>query len=154
MPHIHEKIDYCADAYIVNGDAVLLRFHEKYDTWLPPGGHVELHEDPEEAAIREAKEEVGLDIVLVGNRLLDVGDGDREVLAPRFINRHRISDTHEHVVFEYFATSATRAVAPRAEEQDVEIRWFTKEELNADVPGLWEKIRRYANLALDELAQP
>ena len=62
MPHIHEKIDYAGDVLIVNGDAVLLRMHDKYDMWLPPGGHVELDEDFVEAAIREAKEEAGVDI--------------------------------------------------------------------------------------------
>ena len=45
MAHIHEKIDYAGDVLIVNGDAVLLRMHDKYDMWLPPGGHVELDED-------------------------------------------------------------------------------------------------------------
>lgn len=153
MPHIHEKIDYCADAYIVNGDAVLLRLHDKYDVWLPPGGHVELDEDPEEAAVREAKEEVGIDITLVGTRLPNFNDGDREVLAPRFINRHHVNETHEHLVFEYFAVSDTRDIAPRTEEKNVEIRWFTRAELNALKENIWEKVRRYANLALDELAE-
>ena len=66
MPHIHEKIDYAADVLIVNDDAVLLRMHDKYNMWLAPGGHVELDEDFAEAAVREAKEETGLDIRLLG----------------------------------------------------------------------------------------
>lgn len=66
MPHLHEKIDFVSSVYIVNGDAVLLRKHDKYKMWLPPGGHIELDEDPSEAAIREAKEEVGLDVTLSG----------------------------------------------------------------------------------------
>ncbi len=152
MPHIHEKIDFCADAYIVNGDAVLLRFHDKYDTWLPPGGHVELDEDMEEAAIREAKEEVGIDITLVGNRLTDLHDGDKEVLPPRFINRHRINETHEHVSCAYFARSNTRSITPDAGEKEVEIRWFTKKELNDPTFQVWPRVRRYAMEALNELA--
>lgn len=152
MPHIHEKIDYCADAYIVNGDAVLLRFHEKYGIWLPPGGHVELDEDPEEAAIREAKEETGLDVTLVGRRAPEYPDGDREVLPPRSVNRHRINETHEHIVFKYFGTSATRELAPGALEKSAEMRWFTREELNNPEHGIRERVRRYALAALDELA--
>lgn len=152
MPHIHEKIDFCSDAFIVNGDAVLLRFHDKHDAWLPPGGHVELDEDPTETAVREAKEEVGLDIRLVGETLPDLADGDKEVLPPRFINRHPITEVHEHVSFMYFAVSETRATAPHAGEKDVEIRWFTRQELEDPAYGIWERVRRYARAALDELA--
>ena len=35
---------------------------------LPLGGHIELHEDPEQAALREAKEESGLEVELLGER--------------------------------------------------------------------------------------
>ncbi|MFM2374525.1 MAG: hypothetical protein RLZZ234_520, partial [Candidatus Parcubacteria bacterium] len=50
MPHIHEKIDYTADVFIVHENKVLLRMHEKYHTLLAVGGHVELDEDPAAAA--------------------------------------------------------------------------------------------------------
>ncbi len=151
MPHIHEKIDYCGDAYIVNGDAVLLRFHEKYSMWCPAGGHIELDEDPEEGALREAKEETGLDVTLVGDRLSELTDGEREVLPPRFINRHRINPTHEHVCFTYFATSTSREVVPGPGEKDVEMRWFTKADLDDPKNGVQERVKRYAKAALDAL---
>lgn len=32
-------------------------------TWSTPGGHLEIGESPEECAVREAKEEVGMDVV-------------------------------------------------------------------------------------------
>jgi 8-oxo-dGTP pyrophosphatase MutT (NUDIX family) len=60
MPHIHEKIDFTAETFIVYKNKVLLRLHDKYKFWASVGGHIELHEDPNEAAVREAKEEVGL----------------------------------------------------------------------------------------------
>jgi len=37
MPHIHEKIDFCAEAYIVYNNKVLLRIHDKLDKWLSVG---------------------------------------------------------------------------------------------------------------------
>lgn len=42
-------------------DQMLLVDHKKAELWLPAGGHVEPEEDPKETAIREAKEELGID---------------------------------------------------------------------------------------------
>lgn len=44
------------------GDLLLLKSHKWPGKYVVPGGHVELGERLEEAAIREAKEETGLDI--------------------------------------------------------------------------------------------
>ena len=41
MSHIHEKIDFTITVYIVYGNKVLLRHHDKYDFWLGVGGHIE-----------------------------------------------------------------------------------------------------------------
>ena len=64
MAHIHELIDWTAGVYIVHKNKVLIRKHEKYGFWIHVGGHVELDEDPVTAAIRECKEEVGLDVTI------------------------------------------------------------------------------------------
>ncbi len=66
MPHIHDTIDFTVEAFVVHNDKVLLRKHDKYKIWLSVGGHIELDEDPNQAAFREVKEEVGLDIELIG----------------------------------------------------------------------------------------
>ncbi|MBA3721208.1 MAG: NUDIX domain-containing protein [Parachlamydiaceae bacterium] len=39
---------------------VLLVDHKKAELWLPPGGHVELNEDPKDTVVREAIEELGI----------------------------------------------------------------------------------------------
>ena len=44
------------------GELLLLKSHKWPGKYVVPGGHVELGETIEEAAIREAKEETGLDI--------------------------------------------------------------------------------------------
>jgi 8-oxo-dGTP diphosphatase len=40
---------------------VLLGDHRKSGLWLPPGGHVEDGEDPRQAVVREAREELGIE---------------------------------------------------------------------------------------------
>jgi nucleoside triphosphatase len=45
-----------------NGELLLLKSHKWPGKYVVPGGHVELGERIEDAAIREAKEETGLDV--------------------------------------------------------------------------------------------
>lgn len=154
MPHIHEKIDFTAEAFIVYKNKVLLRMHDKLKVWMSVGGHVELDEDPVEAVIREAKEEVGLDIKVIGelrpveNEIFKY----REIIAPRHLGRHNISDVHEHIVFVYYATSDTdRIKDSESEHERSETRWVTKDELSK--MELLPNVRFYAEEALKELSQ-
>ena len=148
MTNIHEKIDYAADVYVVNDGAVLLRMHEKYDKWFPPGGHVELDEDFAEAAIRETKEETGLTVSLLGKEPVIVNEHEREVRVPAFINRHRINDTHEHISFEYFGISDTRELDPAPGEKRDGFKWFTEDELDNPQYGVISRVSQYAKAAL------
>lgn len=149
MPHIHEKIDWTVDVLVVHEDRVLLRKHDKYKVWLMVGGHVELDETPVEAALREVKEEVGLDIELIGN-VADVseGDGYRELLPPAFMNIHKINDSHQHISLMYFARALSTEIIEGEGEKSDEIRWFTKEELDDPQYDIKETIRHYAKTAL------
>ncbi|MDO8620430.1 MAG: NUDIX domain-containing protein [bacterium] len=148
MPHIHEKIDFTVEVFIVYKDKVLLRMHDKMKIWLGPGGHIELNEDPVEASLREVKEEVGLAVELVGGSRIGSGQGD--LLPPVAINRHHITPTHEHVSFIYFATSQSSIINPEHEEdRSDECRWCTKEELLT--MDLLPNTRKYALAALERL---
>jgi len=60
MPHIHKLIDYTVALFIRHKNKVLLIHHKKLDRWLPPGGHIELDEDPDQGLFRELEEETGL----------------------------------------------------------------------------------------------
>lgn len=151
MPHIHEKIDFTVDVFIVHANRVLLRMHDKYGIWLSPGGHIELNEDPVEAAIREVKEEVGLDVELVGNpKIFTATDISREVLPPVAINRHPVSPTHEHISFVYFARAQSSEIRPTyADDISEECKWCTKEDL--EQMELYPNIKAYALEALNRL---
>ena len=96
-PHIHEKIDFTVSIYLVFKGKVLLHKHKILNMWLPVGGHVELDEDPNETAIREAKEETGLEVELVGEvTKYDTPFSSRDLIPPRFLNRHYFDETHTH----------------------------------------------------------
>ena len=153
MPHIHDKIDFTAEVFVVYQDKVLLRMHDKYKKWLSVGGHIELNEDPNEAAVREVKEEAGLDVVLVDDLLpFRQSTGEyRELIPPKFLNRNRISAMHEHITLTYFARANTDKVAvPDNHEKSEEIKWFTRHELEENKHGISETIRFYALRALEE----
>lgn len=153
MPHIHEKIDFAADAFIVNGDAVLLRKHDKYKMWLGVGGHIELHEDPIEAVIREIKEEVGLDVEIIGELpVFESAPGERELIPPRFLTRHPTIPGHEHISLVYFARADNRNVVEQENEKSGGIHWFTAEELDNPAYEIMPRIRHYAREALRELS--
>ena len=149
MAHIHERIDFTASVLIVRDGAVLLHMHKKLGRWLQPGGHIELQEDPNEAALREAQEETGLLVELVNPLPKAAVRGG--LILPRFLNRHHFNETHEHIDLVYLARPVSGEV--RAEEEDAEPpRWFTREELERIDLGILEDVRAYALAAIDELS--
>src|SRR5512133_4403544 len=154
MAHIHEKIDFTVAIFVVQDGQVLLIHHRNLDRWLPLGGHIELDEDPETAALREAKEESGLDVELLGERAPTTGPGNRALIASRFLDVHRISDTHEHIGMIYWARlkngAAKLSLAP-SEHHD--IRWCSSPELDALIPPMPEAVKWYCRKALEEISE-
>ena len=48
--------------YDKSAGKIYLGHHKKADDWIPPGGHIEPGETPQDAAIREMEEELGVKI--------------------------------------------------------------------------------------------
>jgi 8-oxo-dGTP pyrophosphatase MutT (NUDIX family) len=165
MAHIHEKIDFTVAIFVVHDGKVLLIHHRKLDKWLPLGGHIELDEDPEQAALRETKEESGLDVELLGERPPTTSPGTRALIAPRFLDIHRINATHEHIGMIYWARPAAeprRRVA--SDDQQVvpttlaaaehhDIRWCNAAELDRLVPPMTDAIKWYCRRAIEEISR-
>jgi 8-oxo-dGTP diphosphatase len=151
MAHIHEKIDFTVAIFVVERDQVLLVHHRKLDRWLPLGGHIELDEDPELAARREAEEESGLEVELIGERPPTTGPGTRALIAPRFLDIHRITETHEHIGMIYWARPS-RGVVTLAAAEHHDIRWCRAEDLGQLEPALSPAVSWYCLKALEELS--
>ena len=152
MAHIHERIDFTVAIFVVHDGKVLLIHHRTLDKWLPLGGHIELDEDPEQAALREAKEESGLEVALIGERPPTTEPGTRALIAPRFLDIHRITDTHEHIGMIYWARPKNGRVTLSALEHH-DIRWCSDAELDALRPPMSNAVKWYCRKALEEVAR-
>ncbi len=94
--------DWAVSVFVVWNGQVLLHHHRKLGLWLPPGGHVEVGELPDEAAVREVLEEAGVAVELVGERAVDA-PGPRQLIRPRGVQLESIGPGHEHIDLVYLA---------------------------------------------------
>ena len=151
MAHIHDKIDFTVAIFVVHDRKILLIHHRQLNKWLPLGGHIELDEDPEQAALREAKEESGLDVELLGERPPTTSPGTRALIAPRFLDIHRITDTHEHIGMIYWARPKNGTLALSREEHH-DIRWCSAADLDQLRPPMSDAVKWYCLKAIEEIA--
>lgn len=128
---------FVATVYIVNDGAVALHEHEKLEMWLPPGGHIDRDELPHEAAIRETREETGLDVDLVTPESHDLDSSTaRSIPKPQHflledIDVYDGDVGHQHIDFIYYGRVESRAIDPASGETPAEAwEWFTDEELD------------------------
>lgn len=151
MPHTGKNFCYTAEVFIIYQDKVLLRKHDKLGIWLSVGGHIEDNKDPNQAALREVKEETGLDIEL-DNSLIPKNifrDGSYELIPPYFLNINGVDN--KHITFVYFARANSDEILQMMEKEISEdIKWFTKKELEENSEIL-ENIKFYALKALEKL---
>jgi ADP-ribose pyrophosphatase YjhB (NUDIX family) len=122
------------------GRLLLVRHAGHHDGWAVLGGAVEVGESPAEAAIREAREEIGAEVRLT--RLLDVlGGPEYQVTYPN-------GDLAAYVtaVYEAEIVNGLPGVADHDELSDT--AWFRSEEL----PGLeLSRLSRALLQAIDHL---
>ena len=136
--------------FVVHAERVLLHYHRKLGKWLPPGGHVEDDELPDDAACREVLEETGVRVRLVGGRGLPI-DEPRQLVVPAGIQVENIYPGHQHIDLVYFALldSEHAEVDPRLAESD-QVGWYALEELGA--LGVNDEIQAWSRRAVTELA--
>ena len=127
---------------------MLLLFHLKLAMWLPPGGHVEPNELPDDAAVREVLEETGVAAELIGERRPRVGD-PRPLVRPEGVQLEAIAPGHEHIDLVYFAVPRGGAIVecPECERAG----WYRLDELAA--LGVNEEIRTWAARAVAKLSR-
>lgn len=124
--------EFTATTYVVHNGKFLFVYHEKLQKWLPPGGHIEPNETPEEAAVREVLEETGVHIELLKQENIWIREEHAKSLARPFvvllekIPQHKERCPHEHIDLVYVG----RPKDPLPQELGPHIaEWFTLHEL-------------------------
>jgi len=106
-------------AVVVGRRGTVLHRHKRLHRWLQPGGHLDPGETPWEAALRESREETGLEVAHPPG-------------GPRLIHLdvHRAAEGHTHLDLRYLVVAPDLDPAPPPGESP-EARWFGWEEAAA-----------------------
>ena len=128
--------------FVVRDGKVLLHWHRKLGMWLPPGGHIERDELPDEAAVREVLEETGVEVELMGERREDV-EGPVQLHRPAGVQLEDIGPGHQHIDLIYFARPKG-STNIRDEFSTDRVGWYAPEDwdgmaVNAEVRGWCER---------------
>jgi 8-oxo-dGTP pyrophosphatase MutT (NUDIX family) len=125
--------DFVIAAYVVEDSKVLLIHHRKLKMWLPPGGHIDSDELPDDAVLREIREETGLEVSIVSDQDSYPYSDVRLLARPHHVQLELIDETtgHEHIDLVYFCRPVRGVILFNQEETNA-IRWFSSDDLLAD----------------------
>ena len=120
----HRLLEVPAAAVAIRDDGgrILLARHSAGNVWVLPGGAIEPEERPAEAAVREVREETGLDVELT--RIAGVYGG------PEFVVTYPNGDTVSYLMVVFEAHCIGGDERPDGEEV-LELRWLSPEVIGA-----------------------
>jgi 8-oxo-dGTP pyrophosphatase MutT (NUDIX family) len=139
--------DFTVATFVLHEGKTLMLWHKKLSMWLPPGGHIDPNELPDEAAVREVKEETGLDVVLLSAPGLEQLPGPLQLARPEGVQLEDIAPGHQHIDLIYFARPLDpAAVRPVANDEVERLGWYGRQDLDR-IP-LTEEVRAWVEKAL------
>jgi len=127
-----KPFQFTAAGYVVSSGKVLLVAHKELQKLLPPGGHLKedadgmFVESPEEAVVREVKEETGLNVEIIGKKYASHSSDEEMLFIPESMHIHSIDEKHNHYGFDFFCVPKNAVNELKGEEK---CGWFSEKEL-------------------------
>lgn len=120
---------FCASVFIIDPitKKILLIMHRKNKKWTQPGGHIEDDETPEETALREAYEETGLKVSIIGERF----PREEDYIRPLGIQKNRKINGDLIIDIIYVAVPNNDYEPVVLKKEATDIGWFTRKELDS-----------------------
>ncbi len=144
------KTDLTVGTFIFHEERVLLILHRKLNMWLPVGGHIEKDETPDDAIIREAKEETNVDITLISIPTLPlIGNTLTHLATPFYVNVHNVGN-HNHVGFYYVSYAYNPSSLLINKEEVLDAAWFTHNEVISS-QLISDEVKLLITMAYEEL---
>ena len=117
------------------GEVLLIRFEvlrggEPWVFWATPGGEVEQGESPVEAAVREVREELGVEVAV---------EGPVRVEQNRFEHWGEMMDNTDYIFTSHTLHDAPRLGGVTEAERSImkEVRWWTAAEIEASAETIF-----------------
>ena len=130
------KRHFTATAFVVHQGKTLLHWHRKLRQWMPPGGHLLPDEDPASGALREVREETGIEAELLRLGTAFPFAYPQQLPAPYTILVEESADAgerHQHIDFIYFSRPRDGETVHPPSAADV-LTWVSEEQLRRDEP--------------------
>lgn len=143
---------FTTSTYLLNYSMTktLFMLHPKFHKWLPPGGHMEANETPEEAARREISEETGitkLKFIQSHNGKSFVDDRTEMLLKPHFIMSQLIETDHYHLDMIFFAVVDEQSYTSPEYHK---LKWFDLQQLKEE-QNIFDNVKNLALYAFENL---
>ena len=141
----NDRMHMTASAWVTNEahDRVLMAYHNIYDSWAWLGGHADGERDLLAVALREVREESGIEHVRAASEdifSLEILTVDGHEKRGRYVSSH----LHLNVTYLLIADDGDALRAKPDENSGV--RWFTPEEAVAASSEPWFRERIYKKL--------
>lgn len=140
-----KKVEFVATGVIIEKGEILLVHHKKLNLWLPPGGHIEENELPNECVLREVKEETGFEVEVVNGIRNGTRGGAVSLPPPDWMQIEDIQGTHWHLDMLYLCR-IKHGTLKKSDESD-DVRFFRLDEVNA-LNDTTDDVRYLAGLLL------